>query len=106
MRYKILVTPEAETDLKEIVEYYAFYGENLAYYFIESYESVAWKIENTPFVFREVRKGTRRVQMKKFPYTVYFTLMENDLHILCVIHQKRNPSIWKQRIKEFNKRNK
>ena len=105
MTYNIVVTREAEIDLLEIVYYYTFCGENLGEYFLNSYDHVVAKIKEKLLVFRQVRKNTRRALMNKFPYTVTFTILGEDLHIICVLHHKRKPKLWQQRIREFKMKN-
>jgi toxin ParE1/3/4 len=45
----------------------------------------------------EIDEGARRALVRDFPYAVLFTV-ENDLMtVLAVLHLHRHPDMWKQR---------
>lgn len=45
----------------------------------------------SPLQFPEVAPGIRRGLMRRFPYAVYFSMDENQILVIAVFHQRRDP---------------
>ena len=56
-------------------------------------EAVAEK----PLAFPAVHRDVRRALVKRFPYGVFFLLSHDRVIVLAVLHQARNPAVWKRR---------
>jgi len=41
--------------------------------------------------------GTRRIVLKRFPFSVIYRLLEGQLQIVAVAHHKRRPGYWRTR---------
>jgi plasmid stabilization system protein ParE len=39
----------------------------------------------------------RRALLQRFPYAVYFILDDQIIVILAILHQRRDPAVWKRR---------
>jgi len=59
------------------------------------------KIEYNPQMYVKVFGELRRALCKKFPYAIYFYETEDDVIVLAVLHQRRNPIVWQQRYSFF-----
>jgi plasmid stabilization system protein ParE len=44
-----------------------------------------------------VRGETRRALLRRFPYAIYFRLLDEEIVILGVVHGRRHPRIWERR---------
>jgi len=49
--------------------------------------------EAAPAVHRHVR----RALVHRFPYALYFTLADEGIEVLAVLHTRRSPAIWHRR---------
>ena len=56
------------------------------------------RIAKNPEMFPIALRNTRKVMVKKFPYTLYYEIGDEDIMILAVFHAKRSPAHWQQRI--------
>lgn len=106
MNLKVDFTTEANLDIDSIFNWYEDQQSNLGFDFIFELDTVISIIKYNPKLFSEKRKNIRRALIRKFPYGVYFTIRNQSIIILMVIHQKRSPKIWQQRIREFKRKNK
>lgn len=97
MDYQLLVRKEAEADIIEAFEYYEFCQKNLGQSFLQSIEESLEKIQNNPLLYKEIHRHVRRVFINRFPYGVYFVILENTLLVIGVIHARKNPLHWKKR---------
>jgi toxin ParE1/3/4 len=51
-----------------------------------------------PLRYPSYLHGTRRVQLKKFPFFIVFIDWQDEVYIVAVVHAKRRPGYWKRRI--------
>jgi len=92
MAYKISVSPSAQKEIENAIEYYALYSNDAPLHFITqliiSYEALVIN------PFYEVRyKNIRSLKLKIFPYSLYFTVDEKqyNVKIISCFHNSRNP---------------
>ena len=51
-----------------------------------------------PEMYEAKEEGARRVLVRRFPYSVYYLFEGRRIEVFAVLHQHREPSIWKGRI--------
>jgi plasmid stabilization system protein ParE len=56
------------------------------------------RIADGPFRYPHLRSGVRRALVKRFPYAVYFTVEDDVILVVAVVHTSRNPAAWQRRI--------
>ena len=97
MAYKLSIRKEAEADIAEAYRYYENCRENLGEEFILCIDEATSRIQNNPKQFRTVLEEIRRALVKKFLYGIYYTINENEIIVLAVVHVRRNPKHWQSR---------
>jgi plasmid stabilization system protein ParE len=50
-----------------------------------------------PNAYAVVRKNTRHVTARRFPYSIYFQAEPSRIVVLAVFHGSRDPAIWRDR---------
>ncbi len=98
MKYKVIVRPEAEDDLKEAFSWYEDKRTGLGYDFLLQVDAGISFINRNPEVHPIEYKGTRKHVIKRFPYKIIYLVEEENIIILAVIHGKRRPDLIKKRI--------
>ena len=96
---KVRLLPEAETELLEAAEWYSQQAVGLDYEFIRCIDEAAARISRTPLMFPIVYRGRRRIIVKRFPYSIMFDVMADELIIYAIFHFSRSPKRWKRRVK-------
>jgi plasmid stabilization system protein ParE len=96
---KVSVAALALEELQLAAEFYAERGGNeLGLAFVAEFERVANLIALNPLMGSQFRKNRRFYPFRRFPYSVFYYISENDeLRILAVAHQSRRPNYWLQR---------
>jgi len=90
--------PDADMDLREAAEFYRKRaGNELALTFIGEFESSVGLLLAHPTLGPVWRDGRRRLVMKRFPYSLIYTAVDQQITILAVAHQSRLPGYWKDR---------
>lgn len=89
--------PEAEEEFNQAIEYYENNAPGLGYDFsIEVYSAIQ-NIVNFPTAWPIIEEDMRRCLVKRFPYGVIYSIEDDAVFILAVMHLRRNPDYWKNR---------
>jgi toxin ParE1/3/4 len=86
-------------ELQLAAKFYAEKGGNeLGLAFVTEFQRVANLIALNPMMGSQFRKNRRSYPFRRFPYSVYYYISENDeLRIVAIAHQSRRPNYWSQR---------
>lgn len=92
MAYKVIVSPRAQKEIENAIDYYSQHSINAPYNFIESLKVAYSILEVDPF-FRIRYKTVRSIKLKKYPYSLYFIINEkkSTVRVLSCFHDKRDP---------------
>lgn len=92
MAYKIIVSPRAQQEIEDAIDFYSFYSDNAPKHFKSSLLDSYNTLSLNPF-FRIIYKNIRTLKINRFPYSLYFIVDEGRkiIKILSCFHNKRNP---------------
>ena len=100
MNYELVYASEAQIEAKEVFEYYEMEKAGLGEEFMIELDRVFGQIKNNPKIFQKVKGDIRRGLLKKFPYGVFYKVLDEELFdartvlIAGIYHQRSNPSRW------------
>lgn len=97
MRYKLVVSPEAESDIEKAFEWYEDRREGLGRDFVFEARISIRKITEHPLLYPIARSKTRRLLLDRFPYSMFYTVIGDVVKVIACIHQRRSPRVWKSR---------
>ena len=89
--------PQAQAEFEQAIEYYEGCQEGLGYDFAIEVYSTIQNIMNFPNTWPELKSGIRRCLVRRFPYGVLYSVEQNGVLILAVMHLHRSPDYWKPR---------
>ena len=91
--FEIIVLIRAELEVDEIANYYESLSNGLGTKFVNEYLDYAETLQNFPFF--EEKYNIVRTTLKKFPYTIHFTVDENEktVSIQAVTSNYQDPNI-------------
>jgi plasmid stabilization system protein ParE len=93
----VVVRPEAEADLVEARSWYTRQRAGLADQFVDAVEEVLEQVRENPESHAQSLKNVRRATVRRFPYVVYYRLLDGRVEVLAVLHASRDPRAWQQR---------
>jgi toxin ParE1/3/4 len=79
----------------ETVQYYAKQRAEVAQAFINSIEETIYKIREFPTRWAVLDEDVRRCLAQNFPYGILYTIEQDYILILAVMHCSRKPEYWK-----------
>lgn len=92
-KYKTIILPRAKQEVEETAFYYENIRKSLGKLFYKEFKSYALTLKTFPF-FEEKYNIVRTLPLKKFPYTIHFTVDENDkiVSIQAVTSNHQDPN--------------
>jgi plasmid stabilization system protein ParE len=97
MNLRFLIRPAAQVDVEAAALWYDEQRPGLGNDFFEKVTELFHQISESPLRFPIAGASVRRGFLDRFPYAVYFTLDEREIVIIAVLHQRRDPEVWKSR---------
>lgn len=70
---------------------------NLLKHSLNAVEDAVNRIRESPTRWQMVDEDVRRCLTRKFPYEILYTIEEDYILILAVMHCSREPGYWKNR---------
>ena len=98
MDYEIIIRPEARLDILDAFSWYQEQRPGLGLDFKLCVDEVFSKLRRRPNIYKKVHKEVRRVVTQRFPFGVFYLIENNKVIALAVLHARRDPKKWKQRI--------
>lgn len=89
--------PEALAEYEGAALYYAARDPRVALRFIQAVEDAVRRIRAAPTRWRVVEEDIRRCLVRVFPYAVLYTIEQDRVLIVAVMHCSREPGYWKAR---------
>ena len=99
MTRRFIVRPLAEADLEDAARWYEDERAGLAERFLSDVDRTFARIRERPLQFPTVGGDVRRALLHTFPYAVYFRASEEIVIVLAVLHLRRNPKVWRARVR-------
>jgi toxin ParE1/3/4 len=95
---KYWLHPEAQEDLREAAEFYRERaGSSLPQSLFSEFEHSVNLLLQYPGLGAQWRRGRRRFALRRFPFSLIYTVVGDQLRILAVAHHNRRPGYWRNR---------
>ncbi len=94
---KYVFHPEALTEYADAVQYYVAQRVEVAQAFIDAIEDAVYRIRESPTRYMVIDEDVRRCMTRRFPYGILYTVEQDYILILAVVHCSREPGYWKNR---------
>jgi len=99
VKYRLIVRPEAESDLQQAFYWYESQETRLGDRLLLSVESSIQSILRNPKMYQVIYKNVRRALIRRFPYGIFYVLRSNSIVVIAVFHAMRDPAELMRRIK-------
>jgi toxin ParE1/3/4 len=95
--WRLDVSAEAELEIFEAALRFERERADLGFRFETQVNTIFARVLENPFQFPEIEDGARRALVRDFPSGVFFTLEDDLITVLAVLHLHRHPDTWKRR---------
>lgn len=93
-----LLHPEADAEFAEAVRYYSEVSPELGVRFYREMERLLREVCAGPERFWKFDPPARRHFSRDFPYAVVYLEKPDHLWIVAIMHMKRRPGYWRERL--------
>jgi hypothetical protein len=87
----------AEFELNDAAAFFESKTAGLGVRFVSAVEKAVAEIEQHPQASPIIHQRIRRKLVRRFPYSIMFTIKPDHLRILAIANQKRRPFYWRGR---------
>jgi plasmid stabilization system protein ParE len=95
--FPLVVRPEAQADLIEARDWYTTQRAGLGDQFVDAVEELLLQVRAAPEFHARALENVRRAKVRRFPYVVYYRILEDRTEVLAVLHGSRDPRVWQRR---------
>ncbi len=88
----------AKKELTDAVDWYEAERKGRGARFFIAYLKTLKAILSNPTAFPKDFDEVRKANLQKFPYSIYFEEVGNEVFVYSVFHNKRDPEAWKKRV--------
>ena len=89
--------PAAAADIEDAYNWYGSQRPGLGDEFMVAINVAVESISENPRGYPVIHRQTRRLLLMRFPYGVYFRLLDNHPIIIACMHGSRDPIRWQSR---------
>jgi toxin ParE1/3/4 len=94
----LIVDPLAKREYNDALEYYEAEEEGLGERFRRAVWAAIAVVERFPEIGEEVRPGIRKILLRRFPYKLIYSVVDDAVYIIAVAHGRREPDYWVGRV--------
>jgi plasmid stabilization system protein ParE len=91
-KYRLIES--AAIELADAVAFYEDYTSRLGTTFLDEFERAVTLILEMPLAWSPVDTEIRRFLLRRFPYSIFYSIEADEIVILSVFHQHRKPKSW------------
>ena len=90
---------EAEAEYLEAVRFYEGQRTGLGDALIFEFERVIGLAITKPYAWKSVHpSGIRRINLSRFPYSVFYRVFHDEIQVTAFAHHRRRPGYWLTRV--------
>jgi toxin ParE1/3/4 len=93
----VVFHPAARDEVEEAVDFYEIQRDDLGQDFHVEFKAALKRVVENPKLFAVEIGEFRACMLKRFPYTIFFIDLEDQIWVGAVAHQKRRPGYWAKR---------
>ncbi|WP_254513536.1 type II toxin-antitoxin system RelE/ParE family toxin [Anatilimnocola floriformis] len=93
----IEVTDEAEEDLAAAAIWYEEQAVGLGVDFVIKAREAIQRVAVAPLLYPRVHGETRRAGVKRFPYGVFYRVVDFQIVVVAIFHDRLDPTLWQLR---------
>ena len=92
--YRLKFSGRALREIGEAFDWYEKQSEGLGFEFELAFELQLKRLEQVLLLYTEIIPGVRRTLLPRFPYGVFYSVKNDLVHVLAVIHHAQSSRRW------------
>ena len=92
-----IVRPAASADVEDGYRWYEAQQTGLGKEFLAAADTVMQSIVANPLQFPIIYRQTCRALFRRFPYGLFYRIVEDQIVVVACMHARRDPRRWQSR---------
>ena len=93
----IIFRPEAAADIAMAAGWYELQQHGIGESFLAEVKFASDYVAEQPECCAIIHRNTRRLLLRRFPYCLYYRIIDEQIVVVACFHSSRKPSLWKRR---------
>jgi plasmid stabilization system protein ParE len=93
----LIFRPAAAADIEEAYLWYEARERGLGDQFLKAVGTLTESIRVNPESFPVAYRQTRRALLRRFPYGLYYRIVDDQVVVVACMHGRRHPRRWQSR---------
>ena len=95
---RVILLSGAKADLRDAFRYYEKKKEGLGEEFLDDFYKTRFWISEHPFAAPVIYKDFRKAKFHIFKFLLVYSVEQEEIVVVAVMHRRRDPDYWKARI--------
>ena len=91
---RVVIATPARQELANAIEFYTAEAPGLAEDFVQEFEAGLHQLARLPHSGAPYHHGTRRLLLRRFPFSVIYRVEPDRIGVVAIAHQRRRPDYW------------
>lgn len=91
------IQDDANSELSDAANYYESWSPGLGRVFLDEFERAVQQILTFPHSCQLVNRTVRPKVLRRFPYSIMYSVKPDTIRILAIAPQRRRPLYWRGR---------
>lgn len=97
MSRRLLILPEAESELAESYRWYEDRWPGLGGEFMRCVDVCLASVRRNPGFYPLVHENIRKALVRRFPFGVFYKVRGETIVVQAIFHASRDPNRWRER---------
>jgi hypothetical protein len=97
MTVPVSFRPQADAEVQSARLWYEGRRSGLGDQFLAALDQVIERVSQQPESFPRIHRNIRRALVERFPFGLYFEIIDHVAVVLGVVHGHRDPKTWRSR---------
>ena len=98
MSRRVVFLPAARQEVASAQDWYEREVPGLGLRFLQALDAQVVRISENPLQFPLRLQDVRSAKLRRFPYSVFFRVTEDQVAIIACFHASRDPVVWTGRV--------
>lgn len=97
MTRRLVYRPNALEEISKAIEWYEERNPSLGAKFLQALDATIASVEREPLQHPSISPRMRRALLRRFPYSLIFSVSHDEITVLACVHWRQSPRRWKNR---------
>lgn len=89
--------PAAASDVEDAYQWYEHQRRGLGDEFLSALSTAIQSVLEYPERFPVVYRQMRRINLRRFPYSLFYRIYNDEIIVVACMHGRRDPRRWRSR---------